>query len=295
MGNIVSTLLSNPAIQWLFNKNNKGKKVVMFLMIIILYNLRKSRQTMQKFKDTETIPDETELKWVHIPPTPYTTLPRSYFMLYSLCTTLALFPVHTAICLINGMYKLLLYIINKLFFSRSKSLLTPINPSADSYVIITGAASGIGYDMTQCYAERGFSLILIDVNSAVKSYANSLANNFTNQSFRYLTIDLSLSNAAETIYDTIINQWKIKNVVILVNNAGFGLSGEFLNQDVKKLKTMITVNSIICVELGHKFGRYFVMRQKGRICQMASVAAYVPGAHHAVYHATKAFIRNWAI
>ena len=47
--------------------------------------------------------------------------------------------------------------------------------------------------------------------------------------------------------------------------------------------------------LAHYFGRYFVQKGRGRICQIASVAAFIAGPHVAVYHATKSFVRNWAL
>eukprot|EP01084_Bolivina_argentea_P196707 337193_1 len=283
MGNIFSTLLNN--------------KIKFLIFLVIGFAFKSWRQQLQKQivdNDTDIISSERVIKWKNIPPTPRTTLPKSYWILYTLCTMLLL-PLHSAICLINAIYKRLIYAINKVFFSPSRSLLAPIKTLNTNYVIITGSAGGIGKDMALLYAEKGFSLILIDINDDVESYANELQNKFKNQLFKALIIDLSSSNAANTIFDTILNKWNICDIVILVNNAGFGLSGEFLNQNMSKLKTMISVNDIICIELAQLFGRYFVLRGKGRICQFASVASYIPGPHHAVYHATKAFIRNWAI
>lgn len=84
-------------------------------------------------------------------------------------------------------------------------------------------------------------------------------------------------------------------VVILVNNAGFGMTGVFLNQSLEKITSMCQVNGIACIQLGHLFGRYFVQRGKGRICQIASIAAYTPGPLSAAYHGTKAMVRQWAL
>lgn len=111
---------------------------------------------------------------------------------------------------------------------------------------------------------------------------------------KHILIDLSKEGAADTIYASAICEWHC-DVVILVNCAGFGMTGEFLNHNVDRVRTMVNVNAMCCIELAHKFGRYFVQKGRGRICQIASVAAFVPGAHAAVYHGTKAFIRNWAI
>lgn len=233
-------------------------------------------------------------KWKNIPPTPPTTFPTRWFTAYTIITLLIL-PIHLFVAIINGIFKLIMYPINKAFYYQTNKLLKPIKASPSNYVIVTGAASGIGKDISLLFANKGFSLILIDISNDLEMCANALQNKFKAQKFRHLQIDLSENNAATQIYDTIINEWKIDKVVILVNNAGFGLTGEFLNQNIEKIKSMVSVNCIVCMELGHKFGRYFVQRGVGRICQIASVAAFIPGSHAAAYHASKAFSRNWAI
>ena len=227
-------------------------------------------------------------------PLPPTTLSFPYFIGY-VTIAVVMLPIHLAILVIFGTYKLLWSLINTVFSYPFYIKLQPINPSPKSYVLVTGAASGIGKDIVSIFAEMGFSLILIDISPALEYDAGVLRIKYQNQSFRHLIIDLSAETAAEEIFNTVIDKWKISDVVILVNCAGFGLTGDFLNQNLKTMRAMINVNAICCMELAHYFGRYFVQRGRGRICQIASVAAYVPGAHVSVYHATKAFIRNWAV
>ena len=233
-------------------------------------------------------------QWTNVLPVRRTTLSSPSFIGYSLIAILLL-PIHLVVMLLTGIYKLIWVIINTLCLYPCWRTLPPIMPSSESYVVITGAASGIGKDIASIFAEMGFSLILIDISSSLTHHAESLQMKYQEQSIRHLIIDLSSDTAAGTIYNTVIDEWKISDVVILVNCAGFGLTGDFLNQKVQTMRAMINVNAICCVELVHRFGRYFVQKGRGRICQIASVAAYVPGAHVAVYHATKAFIRNWAI
>lgn len=251
-------------------------------------------------------------KWIDIPPTPPTTFPTRWFITYTIITLLLL-PIHLCVALINGIYKLIMYLINKAFYFPCNRLLKPIKTSPSNFIIVTGAASGIGKDISLLFANKGFSLILIDISNDLELCANELKHKFRSQTFKHLQIDLSQSNAAATIYETIICEWKLLDIVILVNNAGFGMTGDFLNHNVDKLKRMVAVNSIVCMELAHKFGRYFVQRGVGRICQIASVAAFVPGlfcfveiyffclivwclgSHSAAYHATKAFSRNMAM
>lgn len=236
-----------------------------------------------------------DIKWNDIPPTPPTTFPKIWFIGYCIMTTIIL-PIHLIVCIINGAYKILMYIINFIFYYQTNKLLVDIKCDPSSYIIITGAASGIGKDISLLFAAKGFSLILIDISSeSLQNFTKELENKFKNQKFKSLVIDLSKDKASKKIYNTIINEWKILNIVILVNCAGFGMTGDFLNQNINKIKAMINVNAICCVELGQLFGKYFVKRGYGRILQIASVASFVPGSHCAVYHATKSFIRNWAM
>ena len=232
-------------------------------------------------------------QWKNIPPLQATTLPFPSFIGY-VAIALLLLPAHLLVMLITGIYKSMWMIINRLFF-HSRRKLTPLKRSPESYIIITGAASGIGKDIASVFVQMGFSLILIDKSPSLRESVKTLRLKYRKQWFRHLIIDLSSDNAAEEIFNTVIHHWKISDIIILVNCAGFGLTGDFLNQNVKSMRSMVNVNAICCMELAHHFGRYFVQRGKGRICQIASVAAYVPGAHVAVYHATKAFIRNWAV
>ena len=99
--------------------------------------------------------------------------------------------------------------------------------------------------------------------------------------------------APNDIYTKITKEWKLKNIAILVNNAGFGLTGEFLNQNIQRIETMINVNVMACIRLGHLFGRHFVKQGYGRIMQICSVAAYVPGSHASIHHATKSMLLSW--
>lgn len=215
-------------------------------------------------------------EWTNIPPTPPTTFPTRWYILY-IVITLLIFPINLFVAIINGIYKLIMYPINKAFYYQTNKLLKPIKASPSNYVVVTGAASGIGKDISFLFANKGFSLILIDISKDLEACTKALPKKLKTQKFKHLQIDLSQNNAATQIYDTVIHEWKIDKVIILVNNAGFGLTGEFLNQNIEKIKSMVTVNSIVCMELGHKFGRYFVQRGVGRICQIASVAAFIPG------------------
>jgi uncharacterized protein len=83
-------------------------------------------------------------------------------------------------------------------------------------------------------------------------------------------------------------------VDILVNNAGFGDTGEFQTLDLGKQLNMIDLNVKVLTELSHSFGSRMVARGKGRIMNVASVVAFMPGPKMATYFATKAYVLSFS-
>jgi short-subunit dehydrogenase len=163
-------------------------------------------------------------------------------------------------------------------------------------VLITGAAGGIGEQIALLYAKKGFSLILVDINPVVEDVASELAKKYKAQTFRHMVCNLADRDSAEKIFRTVTVDWELKDqIMILVNNAGFGETQEFVNSKLERLQAMMDVNMMASVQLAHHFGRLFVSRNQGRITQIASIAAYTPGVHAAVYHGTKSFVRNWCV
>lgn len=161
-----------------------------------------------------------------------------------------------------------------------------------SVALITGAASGIGQELAHLFAKDQYQLILVDQNpGGLQGFAEHLQSKH-NITPTLITQDLSAPGAAQRVYDEV--QGKGLQVDILVNDAGFGLAGPFLDADLNRTVGIINTNVTALVELTYLFGRDMKQRGKGRILQLASMASFQPNALLAVYGASKAFVLSFS-
>lgn len=149
-------------------------------------------------------------------------------------------------------------------------------------VLITGASSGIGRDMARYLSEKGFDLILSGRNvSKLEKLKSELKTNI-----EIICCDLASENGAFELY----NQCKGKGVDMLINNAGYGLFGEFDKIDLKDELNMINVNIRSLHILTKLFLRDFKRRNRGRILNVASSAGFLTGPLMSSYYATKNYV-----
>ncbi|MBW3127943.1 SDR family NAD(P)-dependent oxidoreductase [Hymenobacter profundi] len=161
-----------------------------------------------------------------------------------------------------------------------------------SVALVTGAASGIGQELAHLFAKDQYQLVLVDQNpGGLQGFAEHLQSKH-NIIPTLITQDLSAPGAAQRVYDEV--QSKGLQVDILVNDAGFGLAGPFLDADLNRSVGIIKTNITALVELTYLFGRDMKERGKGRILQLASLASFQPGALLAVYSASKAFVLSFS-
>lgn len=156
------------------------------------------------------------------------------------------------------------------------------------YILITGASSGIGLEMAKILAEKRFNLILAARSETrLKTLQKVLRNQF-NVKVEYLLYDLSESNSALDLY----NHIKQKNFTVtgLINNAGFGEYGTFIEMPLKKDEEMIAVNITALLGLTKLFGAEMAKSGKGRIMNVASLLSFLPFPYYSVYSATKSFV-----
>lgn len=159
------------------------------------------------------------------------------------------------------------------------------------YALITGATEGIGYELAKLFAGDGYNLII------VARTAEDLEKRKTEFSQQYgidvipVAKDLFQPNAAYELYDEV----KGKNVTVdvLVNDAGQGQYGLFVEQDIQRLTDIIQLNVTSLTVLTHLFLKDMVARNEGKILQLASIASQLPGPWQAVYHATKAYVLSF--
>lgn len=158
--------------------------------------------------------------------------------------------------------------------------------------LITGASSGIGLEFAKIHASLGGDLILIARREdLLESLKNSLEKEY-NINIHLIVKDLSVLGAAEEIYDEV--QKKDLIVDYLINNAGFGGYGYFDVQPLEECKRMIDVNVTALVSLTRLFLNQMIERNEGKILNVASMAGFISGSHHAIYYATKAFVISFS-
>lgn len=156
------------------------------------------------------------------------------------------------------------------------------------YILITGASSGIGYEMANQLASKNFNLLLVARSEdKLLKLQRELKSQFKIEA-EYLLYDLSEPNAAQDLY----NEVKEHNYQVtgLINNAGFGDYGNFVEMPLKKDEEMIAVNINALVGLTKLFGADMVKANKGRIMNVASLLSFLPFPYYSVYSATKSFV-----
>lgn len=158
--------------------------------------------------------------------------------------------------------------------------------------LITGASSGIGYELAKVFARHTHNLVLVARSAGkLEKLAEMLQADYNIQA-TVLPLDLSLPDAAEDIYKELRN----RNIRIdyLVNNAGFGNFGYFTQTDWQKEEQMINLNITALTHFTKLFVPDMVARKSGRILNVASTAAFQPGPLMAVYYATKAYVLSFS-
>ncbi len=161
----------------------------------------------------------------------------------------------------------------------------------NQYALITGATSGIGYELAKLLAEDGYNLV---ITSRDENIAEEKAQEFEQAygvEVTTIVTDLFESDAASKLYDEI----KSKGITIdvLVNDAGQGQYGEFADTDIKREIAIIQLNIISLVTLTKLFLKDMLSRGEGKILNLGSIAGKIPGPYQAVYHGTKAFVNSF--
>jgi short-subunit dehydrogenase len=158
--------------------------------------------------------------------------------------------------------------------------------------LITGAASGIGYELARIFAHDKYNLVLVDRNQLKLT---EITDDFQEKFDIYVKIiskDLSKSNSPEEIF-TELQQEGIQ-VDVLVNNVGFGTYGLFNETNLNDELEMLQVNLVCLTHLTKLFLKNMVKQGDGKILNVASSAAFQPGPLMAVYFATKAYVLSFS-
>lgn len=160
------------------------------------------------------------------------------------------------------------------------------------YVLITGASTGIGYELAKVYAEHGANLILVATKQdRLNEVKAEIIRNYPVQVV-VIVKDLSKLGAAKDLYEEI----RAKNLTVseLINNAGIGFVGEFDQIPYQQEEDMMILNMVSLLALTKLFLNDMKREKIGRILNVASNGAFQPGPYVASYYATKAFVLNFS-
>jgi len=167
-----------------------------------------------------------------------------------------------------------------------------MNTTHKQTALITGAASGIGYELVCIFAENDYNLVLVD---RAKEKLEEIAIEFQDKfgiSVKPIVRDLSKTTSPEEIFQE-VEQANIK-VDMLVNNAGFGTYGLFNDTNLTDELEMLQVNVVCTTHLTKLFLKNMVQQGEGKILNVSSAAAFQPGPLMAVYFATKAYVLSFS-
>lgn len=158
--------------------------------------------------------------------------------------------------------------------------------------LITGATSGIGFELAKLHAIKGGDLVLVARNKEKLLEIKTEFESKYGVQVMIIEKDLSKKDAGKEVYnETISHQITID---ILINNAGFGDFGFFSETSWDKEYEMIALNIVALTQLTKLYGQEMKLKGYGRIMNVASIAAFLPGPKMAIYYATKAYVLSFS-
>lgn len=160
------------------------------------------------------------------------------------------------------------------------------------YALITGASTGLGKDFALTLAKKGYTPVLVARSAdRLKALATEIKTKYGLQSV-VIAQDLAKPKSAEAVYKA-VKKLKI-SIHCLVNNAGFGINGEFHKNSFEKETGLIQLNVTTLAELCHLFLQDMVAAKDGYILNVASTAGFQPGPLMSSYYASKAYVLSFS-
>ncbi len=160
------------------------------------------------------------------------------------------------------------------------------------WALVTGASSGIGYELSRRFARNGFNVILVARNAERLAEVAQELEKHHHLGTLVLPADLSHPAAAKEIFSNV--QKRGISIDILVNNAGFGDLGRFDESEWEVQRQMLQVNVTTLAEMTRLFLPEMIQRKYGRILNVGSTGSFAPVPYMAVYGATKAFVLSFS-
>jgi short-subunit dehydrogenase len=157
--------------------------------------------------------------------------------------------------------------------------------------VITGASSGIGFELAKVFAEEGFDLIVAAEDEELDAAAREL--NQIGCGVESVRVDLSRPEGVESLYERMTANGRPTDALCL--NAGIGMGGDFAREtDLAQELRIVDLNVRSTVHLAKLALADMTARDAGRVLFTSSIASTMPGAYQAVYNASKSFVQSFA-
>lgn len=157
--------------------------------------------------------------------------------------------------------------------------------------LITGASGGIGYELANVFARNGYGLIVVARSTDKLNHLQAELTQNHGVQVDVMTQDLSQVDAPSNLFDQVQQQGL--TVDVLVNNAGFGDYGPFVDCDWSKHGALLQLNMVTLTHLTRLFLPSMLERGQGKILNVASTAAFQPGPFMAAYYASKSYVMSF--
>ncbi|MEV5032641.1 SDR family NAD(P)-dependent oxidoreductase [Sphingobium sp. LMC3-1-1.1] len=160
--------------------------------------------------------------------------------------------------------------------------------AATKFAIVTGASTGIGFELAHLAAQNGYDLLVV----ADELLIEASATDFRRHGVKVEAVEADLATIQGV--ERLIDAAKGRKVDLLCANAGRGLGHGFLEQEVADWRRVVDTNITGTLYLLQKVVKSMVARNEGKVLITGSIAGFVPGSFQAVYNGTKAFIDSFA-
>ncbi len=159
------------------------------------------------------------------------------------------------------------------------------------FAVVTGASSGIGYELARQFVEHGFDVLVVAEDEGITNAAERLSRR-DGSAVESLQADLATHEGNDKLYERIRSNGRPLDAIAI--NAGVGVAGPFAQSDFSAQMNLVNLNVMSPVHLTHRVLKDMLSRRSGRILYTSSIAATMPGPFAATYNASKAFLKSFA-
>jgi short-subunit dehydrogenase len=172
---------------------------------------------------------------------------------------------------------------------RKENDMNPVQASK-GLALVTGASTGIGYELAKRAAQDGYDLVIAADEAQIERAATSLKE--FGVEVQAIQVDLATTDGVQRLASAVRSLGR--PVDLLLANAGRGLGEGFLDENLDAALRVVNTNVSGTISLVHAIGNDMRRRGEGRILLTGSIAGFMPGSFQAVYNATKAFINSFS-